>query len=187
MRSFIALVALASIAFECVLGIRSVGLRGPPIGILRPRIPPNMATKGPPAHPSHTTPPLKAQSSARVGASNKNAAPTSIKDSRNGAPASKPMRKNQSGNKRKKKNGSEDDKVYTGDDSEDDKVYTGDDPEDEESDDLYEDTEEEVEEKPKPIFDAVIEGAQKEGTELTEDSYAIDKEKIQALANEKKN
>ncbi|KAJ9082555.1 hypothetical protein DSO57_1003327 [Entomophthora muscae] len=176
MRSFIALVVLASIAFECVLGI-SFGSFGRALrGVSRPRITPNTATKGPLAHPSHTTPPLKAQSSAPIGASKKNVAPTSIKDPRNGAPASKPTRKNQSGNRRKKKNGSEDDKVYTGDDSED-----------EESDDLYEEAEEEeAEEKPKPIFDAVIAGAQKEGTELTEDSYAIDKEKIQALANEKK-
>ncbi|KAJ9089389.1 hypothetical protein DSO57_1013545 [Entomophthora muscae] len=169
MRSFITIVALASIAFECVLGLGIGRLltgisKGASKGISKPKNPVKTPTKGP------ATQPRKAPSSGGK-ASNKESAPTSIRD-----PANKPKSKGQPGKQRKNKKGAADEKIHTGDD-----------PADGESDDLYEETEEEAdaEGKPKNLFEAVIAGAQKDGTELTEDSFAIDKEKILAKTNGK--
>ncbi|KAJ9089387.1 hypothetical protein DSO57_1013543 [Entomophthora muscae] len=131
----------------------------------------NNPTKGPATPPSPATQPRKASSSGSKASNKKEAAPTSIRD-----PANKPKNKGQPGKQRKNKKGAADEKTHTGDD-----------PADGESDDLYEETEEEAaaEGKPKNLFEAVIAGAQKDGTELTEDSFAIDKEKILAKTNGK--
>ncbi|KAJ9064261.1 hypothetical protein DSO57_1032341 [Entomophthora muscae] len=123
----------------------------------------NNPTKGPATPPSPATQPRKAPSSGSKASNKKEAA--------------QPAFVIQPTNQRAKANQG----------AADEKIHTGDDPADEESDDLYEETEEEAdaEGKPKNLFEAVIAGAQKDGTELTEDSFAIDKEKILAKTNGK--
>ncbi|KAJ9064260.1 hypothetical protein DSO57_1032340 [Entomophthora muscae] len=161
MRSFITIVALASIAFECVLGLGIGRLltgisKGVSKGISKPKNPVKTPTKGP------ATQPAKPQALVVKLQIRNQPQPASVIQ-----PTNQRAKANQG--------------------AADEKIHTGDDPADEESDDLYEETEEEAgaEGKSKNLFEAVIAGAQKDGTELTEDSFAIDKEKILAKTNGK--
>ncbi|KAJ9088415.1 hypothetical protein DSO57_1023439 [Entomophthora muscae] len=152
MKSFLALVVLASIAFEC----ESKGIRFP----LRrfPKIFPKPKTifKHPtnrPATPKRpTTQPRNSQSSPPSRApKKKEAAPTSIRD-----PAKKPKSKNLPEARKKKKKEYEDDEIPTGDDSPDEEA--------------------EAEDKPESPIEDVVAGAKKDGAESTEDSSDMEKE-----------